>query len=412
MYFIICLIFFILAIYLTIKLKFPQFKVFKKVFQKGNKKQFQTLFVSLASHIGTGNLVGVTTGIIFAGPGFLFWMFIYAFFSSVFSLIENRYAVKYQEVINDECFSGSPYYIKKGFNNTKLSCIFAFFLFILNLLIFPPFQINAIAVSSSYLFNIKPIYIGIILLLIFVFFIYNGTTNIIKITNKIVPIMSILYLAFNIIIIILNINFLPITIKTIINSALNIKTYSISSLIFVFTTGVKRSMFSNEAGLGTTPSIAGMQETNNINKQGYFQMLGVYIDTLLLCTLTGIFVVQTILHYNLDLTQFSGPDVIIYLFDFYFDFFGKILGFLFIFFFAFSSIIGEFYLGETNLLYLSHNKKTKIIYRLLFSLAIIFGVFYTTEQAMSLIDIGIIVLGSINIFIVLKLLKKENYNIE
>ena len=130
MYFIICIMFFIISIFLTIKLKFPQFKVLKNVFKKGNKKQFQTLFVSLASHIGTGNLVGITTGIILAGPGFLFWMWIYAFFSSVFALVENRYAVKYQELRNNECYSGSPYYIKKGFNNIKLSYVFAFFLFI------------------------------------------------------------------------------------------------------------------------------------------------------------------------------------------------------------------------------------------------------------------------------------------
>ena len=412
MYFIICSLFFIIAVFLTIKLKFPQFKVFKKVFQKGNKKQFQTLFVSLASHIGTGNLVGITTGIIIAGPGFLFWMWIYAFFSSVFALVENRYAVKYQEIINNECYSGSPYYIKKGFNNIKLSYVFAFFLFILNLLIFPPFQINAIAVSANYLLEIKPIIVAIILVLIFIFFIYRGTSKIIQITNKIVPIMSIVYLITNILIIFLNINYLPITIKTILNEALNLKAYSISTIIFIFTTGVKRSIFSNEAGLGTTPSIAGMQKSNDINKQGYFQMLGVYIDTLLLCTLTGIFVVQTILHYNLDLSKFSGPDVIIYLFDFYFDYFGKILGFLFIFFFAFSSIIGEFYLGETNLLYINHTKKTKLIYRILFSISIFFGVFYTTEQAMNLIDIAIVLIGAINIYIVLKLLKNEKYKIE
>ena len=141
-------------------------------------------------------------------------------------------------------------------------------------------------------------------------------------------------------------------------------------------------------------------------------MLGVYIDTLVLCTLTGIIVVQTLLHYNLDLSNFTGPDVIIYLFEFYFDYFGKILGYLFILLFAFSSIIGEFYLGETNLLYLNHSRKTKIIYRILFSITLFFGVFYTTEQAMSLIDFGIILIGSINIFIVINLLKKENYVIE
>jgi AGCS family alanine or glycine:cation symporter len=171
-------------------------------------------------------------------------------------------------------------------------------------------------------------------------------------------------------------------------------------------------MFSNEAGLGTTPSIAGMQETNNINKQGYFQMLGVYIDTLLLCTLTGIFVVQTMMSKNIDLTNFQGPDLIIYLMNIYFDHVGVFLGIFFLICFAFSSVLGEFYLGESNLLFISNNKFFKLFYRFMFSIMLIFGVFFTTEQAMNLVDLGIIILGIINLTVILLLLKKDKWKLK
>ncbi len=407
MYFVICVLFFVISIWLTIKYRFPQFKVFKEIFKKGNGKSFQTLFVSMASHIGTGNLVGITTGIIIAGPGFLFWMWIYAFFSSIFSFIENKYAVVYQTMINGECYSGAPYYIRKGLNNKVLSVIFAFGILLINLFIFPPFQINAITISIKYLLDIPNIYIGLILLIIFILFVYPGTKSLVRLTNFIVPIMSILYLIVNLLIIIYNIEYLPKTLLSILNEALNIKAFGVSTIIFVFTTGVKRSIFSNEAGLGTTPSIAGMEKGVNPNTQGYFQMFGVYVDTLILCTLTGVFVVQTMMSKNIDLSSFEGPDLIIYLMNLYFDHVGIFLGIFFLICFAFSSVLGEFYLGENNLLFISNNKFFKIFYRIMFSIMLIFGVFFTTEQAMNLVDLGIIILGIINIFIILLLLKKH-----
>ena len=412
MYFFICIIFFIISIVLTIKYKFPQFKVFKEIFKKGNNKSFQTLFVSMASHIGTGNLVGITTGIIIAGPGFLFWMWIYAFFSSIFSFIENKYAVIYQTVVNDECYSGAPYYIRKGLNNKVLSIIFAFGILIINLFIFPPFQINAITISIKYILDIPNIYIGLFLLLIFILFVYPGTKSLVKLTNFIVPIMSILYLVVNIFIIIYNIEYLPKTLLNIVSSATNIKTFGISTIIFAFTTGVKRSIFSNEAGLGTTPSIAGMEQGVNSTTQGYFQMFGVYVDTLILCTLTGIFVVQTMMSKNIDLTNFQGPDLIIYLMNIYFEHVGVFLGIFFLICFAFSSVLGEFYLGENNLLFISNNKFFKIFYRIIFSIMLIFGVFFTTEQAMNLVDVGIIILGIINLIVILLLLKKDKWKLK
>jgi len=412
MYFFICIIFFIISIVLTIKYRFPQFKVFKEIFKKGNNKSFQTLFVSMASHIGTGNLVGITTGIIIAGPGFLFWMWIYAFFSSIFAFIENKYAVIYQTVVNDECYSGAPYYIRKGLNNKVLSIIFAFGILIINLFIFPPFQINAITISIKYILDIPNIYIGLFLLLIFILFVYPGTKSLVKLTNFIVPIMSILYLVVNIFIIIYNIEYLPKTLLNIVSSATNIKTFGISTIIFVFTTGVKRSIFSNEAGLGTTPSIAGMEQGVNSTTQGYFQMFGVYVDTLILCTLTGIFVVQTMMSKNIDLTNFQGPDLIIYLMNIYFEHVGVFLGIFFLICFAFSSVLGEFYLGENNLLFISNNKFFKIFYRIIFSIMLIFGVFFTTEQAMNLVDVGIIILGIINLIVILLLLKKDKWKLK
>ena len=155
-----------------------------------------------------------------------------------------------------------------------------------------------------------------------------------------------------------------------------------------------------------------MEQGVNATTQGYFQMFGVYVDTLILCTLTGIFVVQTMMSKNIDLTNFQGPDLIIYLMNIYFEHVGVFLGIFFLICFAFSSVLGEFYLGENNLLFISNNKFFKIFYRIIFSIMLIFGVFFTTEQAMNLVDVGIIILGMINLIVILLLLKKDKWKLK
>jgi AGCS family alanine or glycine:cation symporter len=185
---IIMIIIFIASIGWTIYLKFPQMRVVKNV-KKFNKKYpnhpvYKTFLVSLATNLGTGNLVGVTTGIIMGGPGVIIWMWIFGFFSSALAFIENFFAVKYQEKIGDEFRGGACYYILKGLNNPLLSIIFALFLLFTNTIFFPPIQINTIVSAFYSLLPVSKYLIGIVLIIMILLIVLKGTTKIIDVTNK------------------------------------------------------------------------------------------------------------------------------------------------------------------------------------------------------------------------------------
>ncbi len=398
---IVSILFFIFAIIFTIWLKFPQFKIYKKIKKNANAKSLSTLFISLASHIGTGNIVGVMSGIFIAGPGVIFWMWVYAFFSMSFSLIENSYAVKFNKFENDNYYGGTILTIKKGLNKPFLALIFGVCLFITNAFLFPPLQINAIVESINYVFDIPIIIIVILLVLFFIFYIYRGNSRITRFVDLLVPIMAITYTVVILFLIGINYKTLPNAIYKIFSSAFNFKTFSISSLIYVMSIGIRRSMFSNEAGLGTTPSFAGSSNYSDVTVQGYYQMLGVTIDTLLLCTITGIFIVQ--LNQNLSISVTSIIDIL----EYYLPNFGKILGLFFLLSFALSSVIGEFVMAENNLILISNNQKfSKILLRIIFTFTLIIGSFFSLEKALSLIDYGLIILGILNLYILFKLEKK------
>ena len=222
---IIMVIIFISSIGWTIYLKWPQFRVFSnvKVFNRKypNHPVFKTFLVSLATNLGTGNLVGVTTGIIMGGPGVIIWMWIFGFFSSALSYIENVFAVKYQEKIDGENRGGACYYILKGLNNPLLSIIFACFLLLTNTIFFPPIQVNTIVKALIEIIPINKYLIGISLIIIIVLIVTKGTKKIVEVTNRIVPIMTISFMVVILMLLITNINVLWQSIKLIFNNAFN-----------------------------------------------------------------------------------------------------------------------------------------------------------------------------------------------
>lgn len=397
----ISILFFILSILFTFWLKFPQFKIYKKIKENSNHSSLSTLFISLASHIGTGNIIGVMSGIFIAGPGVIFWMWVYAFFSMSFSLIENSYAVKFHKKENCKFYGGTILTIKNGLNKPILAIIFGICLFITNAFLFPPLQINSIVKSINYVFNIPTIVIVIILISFFIFYIYRGNSRITKFIDLIVPIMSVTYTVIIIFLIGINYKSLPFAIYKIIISAFNFKSFSISTLIYVMSIGIRRSMFSNEAGLGTTPSFSGSNNNSDVTVQGYYQMLGVIVDTLILCTLTGIFLVQLNQNYSISVTS------IIDILEFYLPNFGKFLGLFFLLSFALSSVIGEFVMAENNIILISQNKLfSKFLLRFVFTFTLILGSFFSLDKAFSLIDYGLIILGLINLYVLFKLENK------
>lgn len=395
----------------TIYLKWPQFRVFKevRVFNKNypNHPTYKTFLVSLATNLGTGNLVGVTTGIIMGGPGVIIWMWIFGFFSSALSYVENVYAVKYQEKIGNEYRGGACYYILKGLNNPILSVIFACFLLLTNTIFFPPIQVNTILSAITRIFPFNKYLIGILLVIFLLLIVFKGTKKIVDVTNKIVPVMTITFMTTIIFLMIVNYRTFIESIITIFNSAFNVKSMGIGLIINAVSVGIRRSLFSHEAGLGTMPSVTGMSESPTPSIQGYFGMLGVYVDTLIMCTITGIFIVQMQMNYNL----YNGADLLIEIFVKNLGNIGLLIGVIFLFIFAFSSLLGQYYLGESNaLLFTKFFKGTHhriiLYYRVIFTLGISLGVILNMNEAIGLVDIGLLILGLFNM-VILVLLEKN-----
>lgn len=401
---IIC-VFFLFSIYFTINYKFLQLKspikTYKIIFKNKNKSSYQTFMVLLASHIGTGNIVGITSALILGGPGTIFWMWIYAFFTSIYSIIENTLAQKYKEKINGENRGGSCYYISKGLGYKKISFVIAIFLMLSNTIFFQPLQVNTISETIFLTTHVNK-FIILVFLVIFAFLIiFRGTKAIIKFSEIIVPIMSIAYILIGLIIIVFNIPLFIDSLKLIFIKAFD-KESIMGGCIFI---GFKRSLFSHEAGLGTMPTISAMANSKKPIDEGYISCFGVFIDTIIMCSLTGFM----ILIYNINTDNESQVGMIINMFT---DIFGKSGIYISVFFlltFAFATFVSQFYLGESNLLYLCKDNNREIcliIYKLLFILGIIIGVYFSNEAIWNIIDIGMILLGIFNLFSLWKL-KKE-----
>ncbi len=412
---IIMVIIFISSIGWTIYLKWPQFRVFSnvKAFNRKypNHPVFKTFLVSLATNLGTGNLVGVTTGIIMGGPGVIIWMWIFGFFSSALSYIENVFAVKYQEKIGDEFRGGACYYILKGLNSPILSILFASFLLFTNTIFFPPIQVNTILSACTKIIPISKYLIGVILIVIILLIVLKGTNKIIEVTNKIVPIMTITFMTSIIFLMVMHYDTFLDSIILIFNSAFNVKSMGIGLIINAVSVGIRRSLFSHEAGLGTMPSVTGMSNAPTPDIQGYFGMLGVYVDTLIMCTITGIFIVQM----NMDYQLYDGANLLMEIFIKDLGSFGLIIGVLFLFIFAFSSLIGQYYLGESNALLFTkflkiEPKKMIIIYRIIFIIGLILGIILNMNETINLVDIGLLILGFTNMMVLIKLEKRSKKN--
>jgi AGCS family alanine or glycine:cation symporter len=347
--------------------------------------------------------VGISTALIYGGAGAIFWMWFFTIFISVFSLIENTLAQVYKTKIDGEFRGGASYYIYKGLNNKYLAIVFALILVLTNTILFQPLQVNTISETLNIVFGFNEFVIFLILVAFTYFVIFKGTKRIVKFCEGIVPIMGITYFFVTLVIIIVNIKLFPGIISLIFKEAFNFK--SVSTGIFCALIGFKRSLFSNEAGLGTAPSLTAIGEPKYAIQQGFVQVIGVFVDTIVICSLTGF----VILIYSLDLSSYLGVDLIIYIFKRVLGNFGIYVSVFFLLTFATATVVSEYYLGESNLLYLIEKKKRRnlynLLYKILFIIGIIIGIFSTTKQIFVIVDYGMIFLGCINLYALIKLRK-------
>lgn len=383
------------GIFLSIRLKLIQlfkFKAsFKSLFRKSDKQgdisPFQALTTALAASIGTGNIVGVATAIAAGGPGALFWMWVTAFFGMATKYAETVLAIKYRVTKNDGEIAGGPmYYIERGLNKKWLGQLFALFAVIASFGIGNTVQSNSIADAMNNSFNIPPIITGIVIALFVGLVIIGGIKNIGKVTGVLVPFMAGGYILGCFVILIFNAEQLPGAFRLIFSDAFTgtaaVGGFTGSTIMYAIKNGVSRGVFSNEAGLGSAPIAQAAAKTEAPAQQGLIAMLDTFIDTIIVCTFTGLVIIST----GAWSSGLNGAALTSEAFNKGLPGPGGFIVSLGIIFFAFSTILGWSYYGEKCLEYLFGTKSIKF-YRVIFIIAIVIGATANLKPVWLLADI-------------------------
>lgn len=407
------------GIFLTIRLRGVQFTNLARAFRyikkneisgnTGEVSSFGALCTALSATIGTGNIVGVATAIVAGGPGALFWMWLAALLGTATKYAECLLAVKYRKVNEDGHIVGGPfYYIESGMGKSWkwLAKIFAFFGVGVGLLGIGTFtQVNGIASAVNNFFDPDntwsvtllgrsyswTVVITCILLTLFVaLVIIGGLKRISKVAEFIVPFMAVLYVVSGLLIIVCNITTVPTAIVTIVQSAFGLRAAAggaIGAMIVAMQKGIARGIFSNEAGLGSAPIAAAAAQTDECVRQGLISMTGTFIDTIIICTMTGLAIVITG-SWDMGL---EGVAVTTKAFQLGLPFPEQVASFILMLclvFFAFTTILGWDYYSERCLEYLTGgNLKVVKGYRWLYILAVFIGPYMTVSAVWTIADI-------------------------
>ncbi|WP_352417756.1 alanine/glycine:cation symporter family protein [Clostridium tertium] len=391
------------GIYLTWRLKLLQiFKLplaLKYIFSKdedndedakGDVTSYGALCTALSATIGTGNIVGVATAIKAGGPGALFWMWIAAFFGMATKYAEGLLAIKYREVDENGQMSGGPmYYIKNGLGLNWLAKLFAIFGVGVALLGIGTFgQVKSIADAAQIGFNIPLVATAVVVTILVALVTLGGIKRISSVSEKVVPFMAILYIVGVILVLIFNFTKIPSAISLIIRSAFNPEAAlggAVGITISIaMQRGIGRGVFSNEAGLGSAPIAAAAAKTNSPVKQGLISMTGTFIDTIIICTMTGIVIVVTgsfsgnLEGAALTTAAFENGLPIAIL--------GKYIVNMGLIFFAFTTILGWNYYGERCIEYLFGVRGIKP-YKIIFIVLVAIGPFLPLEMIFIIADI-------------------------
>ena len=436
------------GLYFTVRLKFVQVRQFGAAFKRtfgsisfsGEKAgaegmtSFQALATALAAQVGTGNLAGAATALIAGGPGAIFWMWVSAFFGMATIFAEAVLAQKYKFTDPNGVVTGGPvFYIQAAFKGALgkfLAILFAIFIIFALGFMGNMVQSNSIGAAFSNAFGISPLIVGIACAVLAAFIFIGGVGRIASFTEKVVPIMAAFYILGALIILIMNIKNVPLAFSQIFVAAFNPQAVVGGglgiSIQAALRFGVSRGLFSNEAGMGSTPHAHAIAKVNHPCEQGQVAMMGVFFDTFVVVTLTALVILTSgILDnqiYNLSSASLipealKGVGLSQSAFENSFGYFGIVFIAICMLFFAFSTIVGWYFFGEANVKFLFGNKATKL-YALIVVIVIVLGATMKVDLVWSMADcfnglmvipnlLGVLALGGV----VVKLSKEfDNIN--
>jgi AGCS family alanine or glycine:cation symporter len=420
------------GLYFSYRTRFLQVRHFKEMFRllfdgkstESGVSSFQALSMSLAGRVGTGNIAGVATAIAFGGPGAMFWMWLVAFLGASTAFIEATLAQIYKEKHLGQFRGGPAFYIERGLGVKWFGVLFAIVSVISAGVLLPGVQANSVADGIKNAFQLDTWITGLGVVSIFAAIVFGGVKRIAKFTEYIVPFMAIGYMLIAVVIIVIDIKQLPEVIALVFKSAFNMDAGFGAVFGLAIQWGVKRGIYSNEAGQGTAPHIAAAANVTHPVKQGLVQSFSVYIDTLLVCSATGFMLLITG-KYNVYNPAFGvsntneflysgaknvavGPGFTQSAMDSVFPGFGSYFVAIALFFFAFTTIIAYYYIAETNVSYLTRKFESPVfnyVLKAIMMLVIMYGSINQAKLAWDIGDIGVGLMAWFNIIAIILLQK-------
>ena len=375
------------GLYFSLRTRFVQVRrfgeMFRLLFNVGTRKpksgkvgitSFQAFAMALSGRVGTGNIVGVATAIGFGGPGAIVWMWLIAFFGAGSAFVEATLAQIYKEEHHGQFRGGPAYYIEKGLRSPFFGCLFAVLAAVGCGVLMPPVQCNGIALSCSQSFGLAPWIIGAGVAGLIALVIIGGVKRIANVAQVVAPVMALIYIVLAIVVLMVHYSVVPDVFMQMLRGAVGVNEVGGALLGTTIAWGVKRGIYSNEAGQGTGPIVAAAAKVSHPVKQGLVQAFSVYIDTLLVCTATALMILACKTYNIIDTVQpvVGGEAIVNYLQQnpnaplgepgvFYTSSalgtvvgsrLGDIVISVALFFFAFTTIMAYYYYAETNLVYL------------------------------------------------------------
>lgn len=368
----------------------------------GSVSSFQAFAISIASRVGTGNLAGVATAIAIGGPGAVFWMWVIALLGASSAFVESTLAQLFK-VKGENSFRGGPsYYIQKGLGKRWWAVTFAILITLTFGFAFNTVQSNTIASAFQECFAFPKEWMAIILSVLTLLIIFGGIKSISRFSEIVVPVMAIAYIVLALVIVVLNIGRIPEILLMIVENAFGFGQAAGGAIGIGIIMGIKRGLFSNEAGEGSTPNAAATASVSHPVKQGLIQSLGVYTDTLIICTATAFIILCSGMHLEghdgIVLTQraidseLGGGHQ-----------YGSIFVSIAILFFAFTSIVANYYYGETNIRFIKDSKVVIGIYRLLVGVLVYLGAVMSLDLVWGFADITMALMTLCNLIAILML---------
>lgn len=398
------------GLYFTVKTGLMQIRLFPECFRVvmekpaagGEVSSFQALMVSTASRVGTGNIIGISTAICLGGPGAVFWMWAIALIGGSTAFIESTLAQVFKRRSSLGLSYGGPaYYIESALHNRFLACTFAVFLILtyaggFNMLCSYNLQ-STFAAYSFYDKTVTPWVIGAVQALLVAYCILGGGKRIMKVTSVMVPVMGVIYILAAVVTILLNITYLPHVVGMILSNAFDFQSIlgGIGGSCLMY--GVKRGLFSNEAGIGSAPNAAASADVSHPVKQGLVQMFSVFLDTFLVCSATAFMCLMSGAEITKDA---AGAPYVQNSVTAIFGDFGPIFITVAMVLFAFSTLIGNLYYVDNNLSFLHHGEPGKSFmtgFRLFCAFIVFNGAGLTMDAAWAIADILMACMALINI---------------